>query len=33
MHGIYNSLDYEATIADLRSRRDPWLWYGRGLPE
>lgn len=33
VHGIYNSLDFEATIADLRSRRDPWLWYGRGLPE
>ena len=33
VHGIYNSLDYEATIEDLRSRRDPWLWYGRGLPE
>lgn len=33
MHGIYNSLNYEQTIADLRNRRDPWLWYGRGLPE
>ncbi|MFW6312988.1 MAG: penicillin-binding protein 2 [Spirochaetota bacterium] len=33
VHGIYNSLDYEATIDDLRTRRDPWLWYGRGLPE
>jgi penicillin-binding protein 2 len=33
VHGIYNSLSYEETIADLRTRRDPWLWYGRGLPE
>lgn len=33
MHGIHNSLDYERTVADLRTRRDPWLWYGRGLPE
>ena len=32
VHGIYNSLNYEDTIADLRTRRDPWLWYGRGLP-
>lgn len=33
VHGIYNNMGYEETIADLRSRRDPWLWYGRGLPE
>jgi penicillin-binding protein 2 len=33
VHGIYNRLTYEETIADLRSMRDPWLWYGRGLPE
>ncbi|MFW5848279.1 MAG: penicillin-binding protein 2 [Spirochaetota bacterium] len=33
VHGIYNSLSYEDTIEDLRGRRDPWLWYGRGLPE
>lgn len=33
VHGIYNDLTFEETIADLRSRRDPWLWYGRGLPE
>jgi penicillin-binding protein 2 len=32
VHGIYNNLDYQQTIADLRTRRDPWLWYGRGLP-
>ena len=32
-HGIYNDLSYEEAIEDLRSRRDPWLWYGRGLPE
>ena len=32
VHGIYNSLGYEETVADLRRRRDPWLWYGRGLP-
>ncbi len=33
VHGIYNGLNYEETINDLRTRRDPWLWYGRGLPE
>ena len=33
IHGIYNDLDYEETIADLRTLRDPWLWYGRGLPD
>ncbi len=32
IHGIYNSLSYEETIADLRTRRNPWLWYGRGIP-
>ena len=33
VHGVANGLDYEQTIAELRSLRDPWLWYGRGLPE
>lgn len=33
MHGIYNDLNYDETVEDLRSRRDPWLWYGRGFPE
>jgi penicillin-binding protein 2 len=33
VHGIYNDMTYEETIADLRERRNPWLWYGRGLPE
>ena len=33
IHGIYNDLDYEETIADLRTLRDPWLWYGRGIPD
>lgn len=33
IHGIYNELNYEEAIMDLRTRRDPWLWYGRGLPE
>lgn len=33
IHGIYNNLSYEEAIDDLRTRRDPWLWYGRGLPE
>ncbi len=32
IHGIYNALSYEETIADLRTRRNPWLWYGRGIP-
>lgn len=32
IHGIYNNLNFEQTIQDLRRRRDPWLWYGRGLP-
>lgn len=32
VHGIYNSLSYAETIADLRTRHNPWLWYGRGLP-
>jgi len=33
VHGIYNDLNYEETIRDLRTRRDPWLWYGRGIPD
>jgi len=33
IHGIYNHLSYEETIADLRTMRDPWLWYGRGIPD
>jgi penicillin-binding protein 2 len=33
IHGIYNDMSYEEAIADLRTGRDPWLWYGRGLPE
>lgn len=33
IHGVHNSLSYEEAIADLRTRREPWLWYGRGLPE
>ena len=33
IHGIFNRTDFEDTIASLRSLRDPWLWYGHGLPE
>ena len=33
IHAIYNQMTYEEAIDDLRTRRDPWLWYGRGLPE
>ncbi len=33
VHGIYNGFTYEETIEDLRGLRNPWLWYGRGLPE
>ena len=33
VHGIYNGLSYEDTIADLRGQRNPWLWYGRGIPD
>ena len=32
IHGVYNDMTFEEAIADLRQRRDPWLWYGRGLP-
>ncbi|TFH04430.1 MAG: penicillin-binding protein 2, partial [Spirochaetales bacterium] len=28
IHGIYNDFDYKETIEDLRTLRDPWLWYG-----
>ena len=33
MQGIFNGTDYEETVEDLRNLRDPWLWYGHGLPE
>ena len=32
MQGIFDGTDFETTIRTLRSMRDPWLWYGRGLP-
>jgi len=33
IQGIFNGTDFEDTVAELRTMRDPWLWYGHGLPE
>ena len=33
MQGIFDSTEYKDTIDTLRTLRDPWLWYGRGLPD
>jgi penicillin-binding protein 2 len=33
IHGIFHGLDFSESVADLRTLRDPLLWYGHGLPE